>query len=156
MITSYYDFKHYQCPWRVIRTFFWVFCFMIFFEFLFFLLFLDFLVFLLFITAVASSLYQSLSLFAFTYRWSTVHHTWGTVSRHVRVPSSSNLPCGKLNCAVADGKILDMEHLAAWGARQGPFVLVILISSNWAPGSVSQFKRLLQENMKFNHEKANV
>ena len=110
--------------------------------------FFGFFSFLCFFTAVASLSYSSsLLLFIFTNRWSTVHHTWGTVLRHVRVPSSSSLLGGKLDGAVADGTVLDMEHLASRGTRQGPCALVIMISLyDWAPGSVSQFKLLLQKS----------
>ena len=96
------------------------FCFMIFFSFSHFLFFLYFVVFLYLITAVASLFYDSLLLFIFTYRWSTVHHTWVTVLGHVRVPSSSDLLSGQLNCEVAvaaeinvNGTILELDHLAS-------------------------------------------
>ena len=96
-----------------VNYFFWFLKFYDFFSFSDFLLFLYFVVFLYLITAVASLFYHSLLLFIFTHRWSTVHHTWVTVLRHVRVPSSSSLLGGKLDGAVADGTVLDMEHLAS-------------------------------------------
>ena len=91
---------------------------MFFFEFLIFLFFLDFLVCFWFITAVASLLHHSLLLFSFTYRWSTVHRTWGTVLRHVRVLSSDVLLRGELDGEVADaaevyGAALELDHLAS-------------------------------------------
>ena len=91
-----------------------------FFHFHIFCFFLYFVVFLYLITAVASLFYDSLLLFIFTYRWSTVHHTWVTVLGHVRVPSSSDLLSGQLNCEVAvaaeinvNGTILELDHLAS-------------------------------------------
>ena len=124
--------------------FFWIFWFFAFFGFYSFLYFYH---------CSSVFVFRSLLLFMFTHRWSTVHRTWGTVLWHVRVPSSSNLLCGKLNGAVLH--VLDMEHLASWGDRQGPCALVIMISSNRAPGSVSQFKLLLQESWIWNYEKVN-
>ena len=98
------------------------FCFMIFFSFSHFLFFLYFVVFLYLITAVASLFYDSLLLFIFTYRWSTVHHTWVTVLGHVRVPSSCDLLIGHMNIEVAffakinvkvNGTVLELHHLAS-------------------------------------------
>ena len=137
---------------------FFVLCFFL--NFWFFCFFLDFLVCFWFITAVASLLHHSLLLFSFTYRWSTVHRTWGTVLRHVRVPTSSDLLCGKLNAQVADAAevncaALKLYHLASWGTRWGPCGLVIKAPPHRAPGSISQFKLLLQESLIWNYEKVN-
>ena len=86
---------------------------------MFFLVFYGFFSFLCFFTAVASLSYSSsLLLFIFTNRWSTVHHTWGTVLRHVRVLSSDVLLRGELDGEVADaaevyGAALELDHLAS-------------------------------------------
>ena len=62
--------------------------------------------------------FRSLLLFMFTHRWSTVHRTWGTVLRHVRVLSSDVLLRGELDGEVADaaevyGAALELDHLAS-------------------------------------------
>ena len=114
-----------------------------------FCFFLYFVVFLYLITAVASLFYDSLLLFIFTYRWSTVHHTWVTVLGHVRVPSSCDLLIGQVNVEVAflakinvNGTVLELHHLASGRTRRGPCALVIKASLQWAPGSISQLKLL--------------
>ena len=160
MLTSYYDFKHYQCPWRVIKTFFWVFCFMIFFWFFWFFAFFGFYSFLYFNHCSSVFVFRSLLLFMFTHRWSTVHRTWGTVFRHVRVQSSTILLRGQLDGEVTDAAevnraALELDHLASWGTRWGPFGLVIKASFHRAPGSISQPWLLLQENLKWSYEKVN-
>ena len=80
--------------------------------------FFDFIVLCTLITAVASLSSSSLLLFMFTHRWSTVHRTWGTVLRHVRVLSSDVLLRGELDGEVADaaevyGAALELDHLAS-------------------------------------------
>ena len=79
------------------------------------MLFLDFIVFCTLITAVASLSSDHL-LFMFTHRWSTVHRTWGTVFRHVRVQSSTILLRGQLDGEVTDAAevnraALELDHL---------------------------------------------
>ena len=92
---------------------------MIFFEFFDFLLFLDFIVFCTyFYHCISVFVFRSLLLFMFTHRWSTVHRTWGTVFRHVRVQSSTILLRGQLDGEVTDAAevnraALELDHLAS-------------------------------------------
>ena len=137
------------------------FLFFLFYDFfLNFWFFFGFIVLCTLITAVASLSSSSLLLFMFTHRWSTVHRTWGTVFRHVRVQSSTILLRGQLDGEVTDAAevnraALELDHLASWGTRWGPFGLVIKASFHRAPGSISQPWLLLQENLKWSYEKVN-
>ena len=140
------------------KLFFWIFCFMIFFRILEFFAFFGFYSFLYFNHCSSVFVFKSLLLFIFTNRWSTVHRTWGTVLRHVRVLSSDVLLRGELDGEVADaaevyGAALELDHLASWGTRWGPCGLVIKASLHRAPGSISQPKLLLQENLKWSYGK---
>ena len=81
----------------------------------------------------------------------------GQVLRHIRVPSHNHFPGpllplvgGHLDSAVAEGGVVHLDHLAAWGSRKGP---CILITPQRAPRPVSQLKVLLQANLKLKQEK---
>ena len=74
-----------------------------------------------------------------------------------RVPSHNHFPGsllplvgGQLDSAVAEGGVLHLDHLAAWGSRKEPCTL---ITPQRAPRPVSQLKVLLQANLKLKQEK---
>ena len=131
--------------------FFWISDFFCFFEF-----------FSLFVVYHCSSVFTSsftaLSLFTFTYRWSTVHRTWGTVLWHVRVITKSLLVDVYCDSALLKqmATIVSSEHLASWwGSRWVPGALVTMVNHHRAPGSISQLKLLLKESLKRNDENVN-
>lgn len=53
----------------------------------------------------------------------------------------------QINGAVTDGAVVNLEHLASWWTRQGLCTLVIKISLQRAPWSISHLKLLLQESL---------
>ena len=74
-----------------------------------------------------------------------------------RVPSHNHFPDsllslvgGQLDSAVAEGVVVHLDHLAAWGSRKGPCTLV---TPQRAPRPVSQLNLLLQERLKLKQEK---
>ena len=145
MITSYYDFKHYQCPWRVIKTFFWVFCFMIFFWISNFFAFFGFFSF--FVVYHCSSVFTLSFTFVVCFHLQVEYCSSHLGHSFMTCPGPIFLLIIQINGAVTDGAVVNLEHLASWWTRQGLCTLVIKISLQRAPWSISHLKLLLQESL---------